>query len=136
MPTRLNPYLSFQGNAREAMEFYNSVFGGELVANTYSEFGGADNPADADKIMHAQLEAEDGLALMGADAPTGQPFTPGTNYSVSLSGDDDAQLRGFWEKLSDGATIVEPLERAPWGDSFGMLVDKYGVSWLVNISGS
>ncbi|MCU1440483.1 MAG: hypothetical protein JWP85_1480 [Rhodoglobus sp.] len=136
MPTRLNPYLSFRENAREAMEFYNSVFGGELVLNTFAEFGGADNPADADKIMHAQLEAEGGLVLMGADTPTGQEYTTGTNYSVSLSGEDDAQLRGYWEKLSDGATIVEPLELAPWGDSFGMLVDKYGVSWLVNISGS
>jgi PhnB protein len=136
MPIRLNPYLSFRDNAREAMEFYHSVFGGELVVNTFAEFGAADDPADAEKIMHAQLEAEGGLVLMGADTPTGQDYTPGTNYSVSLSGDDDAQLRDYWDKLSDGATILESLELAPWGDSFGMLVDKYGVTWLVNISGS
>ena len=135
MPTRLNPYLNFRAETRDAMNFYKSVFGGELTISTFGEYGMSEDPAEKDKIMHAQLEAPDGLVLMGADTPAGMEFSRGTDISVSLSGDDETQLRGFWDKLSDGATIVEPLEKAPWGDSFGMLNDRYGVKWLVNIAG-
>ena len=84
--------------------------------------------------MHSTLTTDNGLVLMAADTPNSMDYTPGTNYSVSLSGDDDAELRGYWEKLSKGGTVGEPLEQAPWGDSFGMCTDKFGVSWLVNIS--
>jgi PhnB protein len=73
---------------------------------------------------------------MGADVMEGMDYTQGTNFSVSLSGDDEPELRGYWDALSDGATITEPLVPAPWGDTFGMLVDRYGVSWLVNIAGN
>jgi PhnB protein len=135
MTTRLNPYLSFRDNAREAMEFYKSVFGGELNISTFGEYQASEDPAEQDKIMHAQLETEGGLTLMGADTPNGMDFTTGTNISVSLSGEDEAELRGYWDKLSEGATTTMPLEPAPWGDSFGMLTDRFGVSWLVNISG-
>lgn len=136
MPTRLNPYLSFRDNARQAMEFYQSVFGGELAANTYEEFHASDDPAEKDKVMHAMLEAPNGMTLMAADTPNSMELTPGSNYSISLSGDDEAELRGYWEKLSEGATIAMPLEKAPWGDTFGMCTDKFGVAWMVNISGS
>jgi PhnB protein len=135
MTTRLNPYLSFRDNAREAMEFYKSVFGGELNISTFGEYQASEDPAEQDKIMHAQLETEGGLTLMGADTPNGMDFTTGTNISVSLSGEDEAELRSYWDKLSEGATTTMPLEPAPWGDSFGMLTDRFGVSWLVNISG-
>ncbi|WP_210507082.1 VOC family protein [Naasia sp. SYSU D00057] len=135
MPTRLNPYLNFRDEAREAMTFYQSVFGGELNMSSFGEFGMSEDPAEQDKIMHAQLEAPDGLVLMGADTPNGMEFSRGTDISVSLSGEDETQLRGFWDRLSEGATIVEPLEKAPWGDSFGMLNDRFGVRWLVNIAG-
>jgi PhnB protein len=135
MPSRLNPYLNFNNTAREAMEFYKSVFGGELVMNTFGDFGAAENPAEKDNIMHAQLEAPNGFVLMGSDTPSHMTFTPGNNYSVSLSGDDDAELRGYWDKLAVGANIVQPLSAAPWGDSFGMLNDQYGIAWLVNIAG-
>lgn len=136
MPTRLNPYLGFRNDARQAMEFYKLVFGGELTMNTFAEFQASEDPAGQDLIMHGQLESDNGLTLMGADTPSGMEFQPGTNYSVSLSGEDDAELRGYWEKLSDGGTILEPLVVAPWGDSFGMCIDKFGVKWLVNISGA
>jgi PhnB protein len=135
MVTRLNPYLNFRDNARQAMEFYQSVFGGELNMSTFGEYQ-ADDPAEKDKIMHAQLEAPNGLFLMGADTPKTMDYTPGGSISVSLSGEDEAELRGYWEKLSQGGTVVEPLAQAPWGDSFGMCVDKFGVMWLVNISGT
>ena len=136
MTTRLNPYLSFRDTARQAMEFYQSVFGGELTVSTFAEFNVSEDPAEQDKVMHSQLTTDNGLVLMGADTPNAMDHTVGTNYSVSLSGDDDAELRGYWDKLTDGATIGEPLTTAPWGDSFGMFTDKFGVSWLVNITGS
>lgn len=136
MVTRLNPYLSFRDNARQAMEFYTSVFGGELTMSTFGEYQMAEDPAEQDKIMHAQLEAPNGLFLMGADTPNSMEYTPGGNISVSLSGEDEAELTGYWEKLSDGGTVLEPLAQAPWGDSFGMCVDKFGVMWLVNIAGA
>jgi len=80
------------------------------------------------------LTSPNGFVLMGADTPNSMDLTAGSNYSVSLSGDDEAELRGYWDKLSDGGTVNMPLEKAPWGDSFGMCVDKFGVTWLVNIS--
>ncbi len=128
MPTRLNPYLGFRDTAREAMEFYRSVFGGELTISTFGDFQASDDPAEKDKVMHSQLETPGGLVLMGADTPSSMPYNPGDNFSVSLSGGpaEDAELRGYWEKLSDGGNVVEPLATAPWGDSFGMLTDKFG----------
>lgn len=134
MTTRLNPYLSFRESAREAMTFYQSVFGGELTLNTFAELQASEDPAEQDKIMHSMLVTEGGLVLMASDTPNSMDYTPGTNYSVSLSGEDDAELRGYWEGLSDGGTITMPLEQAPWGDSFGMCLDRFGVSWMVNIA--
>ncbi len=134
MGSRLNPYLSFRGNAREAMEFYQSVLGGELVVNTFGEFGQADTRI-ADQIMHSMLVSPAGFALMGADTPPGMEHNPGDNISISLSGDDDDELRGYWTKLSEGATIAVPLERQMWGDEFGMLIDQFGITWMVNMGG-
>lgn len=136
MTTKLNPYLSFRDNAREAMEFYHSVFGGQLDVSTFAEMHASEDPAEADKIMHSMLVTDSDLTLMASDTPNSMDYTPGNNYSVSLSGDDDAELRGYWEKLSGSGTVTMPLEVAPWGDSFGMCVDKFGVSWLVNIAGA
>ena len=133
MASRLNPYISFTDNARPAMEFYKDVFGGTLTMNTFGEYGAQDTP-DSDKIMHAQLETERGFTLMGADTPTGMDHTPGTNISVSLSGDDGEELRGYWQKLSDGGTVSVPLEKQMWGDEFGMCVDRFGIGWMVNIA--
>lgn len=134
MATRLNPYLSFKNNARDAMDFYKSVFGGDLTVSTFGEGGMAQDPAEKDLVMHAQLVAPNGYWLMGSDTPA-HMGEPKPNSSVSLSGDDDSELRGYWDKLSAGGTITVPLEKAPWGDSFGMLVDKFGTPWLVNIAG-
>jgi PhnB protein len=131
--TRLNPYLNFDGDARDAMEFYQRVLGGTLSLNTFGEFGAQDAP-EADKIMHAMLETDGGFALMGADNPPGTEHSPGNNFAVSLSGDDAAELRGYWEGLSEGGTITLPLEKQMWGDEFGMCVDSFGIAWMVNIT--
>ena len=135
MASRLNPYISFPGTARDAMRFYEQVFGGTLALNTFGEFG-ADDPGLADKIMHGMLETSGGFTLMGADVPPGMEHDPGNNIAVSLSGDDARELRGYWDALSDGGTVTLPLERQMWGDEFGMCVDQFGVAWMVNIAGS
>ncbi|WP_327316849.1 VOC family protein [Streptomyces sp. NBC_01235] len=133
MTSRLNPYLSFGGDARQALEFYREVFGGTLTLNTYGDFGRPDAP-EADRIMHGLLETPSGFALMGADVPPGMEYNPGSSFSVSVSGDDDAELRGYWEKLSAGASVSVPLDKQMWGDVFGMCTDRFGVPWMVNIS--
>jgi PhnB protein len=133
MASRLNPYLNFDGDARQAMEFYKGVFGGELNLNTFGEFGDAGSPG-ADKIMHAQLETSSGFTLMASDTPPGMQRNPGDNMSISLSGDDAGELRGYWDKLSDGGTVTMPLEKQMWGDEFGMCTDRFGVPWMVNIA--
>ncbi|MEJ7688987.1 MAG: VOC family protein [Nocardioidaceae bacterium] len=135
MASRLNPYISFNDNTRQAMEFYESVFGGTLAINTFAEFGAADSP-DADKIMHSQLETDSGFTLMAADTPTGMEHSPGTNMAISLSGDDADELRGYWAKLSEGGNVSLPLEKQMWGDEFGMCVDRFDIPWMVNIAGS
>jgi PhnB protein len=132
--TQLNPYLSFRDNARAAMEFYHSVFGGELTINTFGEFGASDDPDEAKKVMHSMIVTDDGLALMAADTPNQMEYSPGTSISISLSGDDEAKLRGYWEKLSADGNVMMPLEKASWGDTFGMCTDQFGTAWLVNIA--
>jgi PhnB protein len=129
----LNPYLNFPGTAREAMEFYRSVFGGTLNINTFGEFGNPDT-AVADKVMHAMLETDRGYTLMASDLAPGMEHRPGENITISLSGDDVDELRGYWEKLAAGGTVTMPLEKQVWGDEFGMCVDRFGVPWMVNIT--
>lgn len=136
MTSRLNPYLQFKGQARDAMAFYHGVFGGELTSNSYAEFGMADDPANASLTMHSQLLAPNGFCLMASDTPPGMTTADGSNIAVSLSGTDDGELRTYWNKLSEGATITVPLEKAPWGDSFGQLTDRFGIAWMINIGGT
>ena len=132
MTSRLNPYLNFNGNARQALEFYHSVFGGDLTLSTFAEFG-TQGP-DADRIMHGQLETGAGYTLMAADVTSDMEYHPPAGFAVSLSGDDIDALHGYWEKLSAGGTTTMPLAKQAWGDEFGMCADKFGVPWLVNIS--
>lgn len=133
MTVQLNPYIGFRDNAQAALEFYQSVFGGELELSTFASMG-AGNPADADKIMHGSLRSDLGV-LMASDAPEGMPAPDESNISISLSGDDESTLRGFWDGLAADGQVSMPLEVAPWGDAFGMLTDKFGVDWMVNITG-
>ena len=132
MTSRLNPYLAFNGDARAAMDFYKSVFGGELTVSTFGDFGTPD--ADLkDKVMHANLETPSGYTLMASDLAPGMPYTPGGSITVSISGDDPV-LRDHFTKLAEGGTVTMPLEKQMWGDEFGQLTDKFGVAWMVNVS--
>jgi PhnB protein len=143
MTSQLNPYISFDGHAREALEFYREVLGGDLNLTTYGESGNQESSGageimhgnlEADKIMHGMLETPMGFTLMGADNPPGTEYRPGNNFAVSLSGDDDGALRSYWEKLTERGTVTVPLEKQMWGDEFGMCIDRFGTAWMVNIS--
>src|SRR4051812_19172238 len=125
MNSKLNPYINFNGNAKEAAEFYESVFGGKLTMSTFKEGGAPEDPDQDDKIMHAALVTDNGITLMLSDSPKHWAYNPGNNISVSLSGDNEAELQGYWEKLSAGAQVSQALNKAPWGDMFGMLTDKF-----------
>jgi PhnB protein len=132
MASRLNPYLNFNGNARQAMEFYTGVFGGNLTLSTFADLGAKDSP-DADRIMHGQLETDAGYTIMGADVTSDMGYEPPAGFSVSISGDDADALRGYFEKLSASGKTTMPLQKQVWGDEFGMCVDQFGVTWLVDI---
>jgi PhnB protein len=136
MQTKLNPYLSFRNNAREAMEFYRTVFGGKLSMSTFKEYHASQDPNEDNKIMHSTLEADNGIEFMASDTPNQMEYKPGSNFSMSLSGDNETELKNYFQKLSAGGQVTMPLEKAPWGDTFGMCTDKFGVGWLVNISGN
>ncbi|MDO9086471.1 MAG: VOC family protein [Anaerolineaceae bacterium] len=136
MQSKLTPYLNFRNNTREVMAFYQTVLGGKLTMNTYKEFGVSQDPSEDNNIMHSLLETENGMTLMAADAPISMDLKVGTNISITLSGDNEEELTRFYNMLSGGGTVVEPLAKAPWGDSFGMFVDKFGINWMVNISGT
>ncbi|GAC1431695.1 MAG: VOC family protein [Ktedonobacteraceae bacterium] len=135
MQTKLNPYLSFKDNTREAMEFYKTVFGGKLTMNTFKDFHASQTPDEDNLIMHSTLEADNGITFMASDTPSRMDYSVGTNFSMSLSGDNEAELSAYFEKLSASGKVTMPLEKALWGDTFGMLTDKFGVAWLVNIAG-
>lgn len=134
MAMLLNPYLTFRDTAEEAMEFYRSVFGGELTVMRFSEYGASEDPAEGNKVMHAMLTTGTGMVLMASDTPNSMEFTPGDNVSISVGGDDETVLRGYWEKLSEGGTVTMPLDRPPWGGLFGMCTDRFGTQWMISIS--
>lgn len=134
MQSKLNPYLSFKDNAREAMEFYKGVFGGKLSIMTFKEFGMAQDPSQEQMIMHSTLEAPNGITFMASDTPPGMPHRPGASISMALGGDNDAELSMYFEKLAAGGKVGMPLAVAPWGDKFGSFTDRFGIEWYVNIT--
>lgn len=137
MTANLNPYLSFRDGAHDAMQAYQRIFGGTLTRSSFADFAMAQDPADADKTMHSQLVTDRGWVLMAADTPAAMEHQPG-GHSVSLSGgpEDSEELHRYWDGLTEGADVHEKLAVAPWGDEFGMLTDRFGVGWMVNVAGA
>ena len=133
MESKLNPYINFNGKTKEAMEFYKTIFGGKLEMTTLKDAGMNSDPIEGEKIMHAMLEADNGITFMAADVMSKENGV-GTNINLALSGSDESELTTYFKKLSEEGTVREPLTKAPWGDTFGMLTDKFGIEWMVNIA--
>jgi PhnB protein len=134
MPS-LNPYLSFRSNARDAIEFYQGVFGGDLQISTFGEYPGmVQDASEENLVMHAQLTSPDGFVLMASDTPSAIPYREPAGISVSVSGDDEAKLQGYWDALSAGGSVTMPYDTPPWGGRFGMLTDRFGIDWMIAYS--
>ena len=131
MTTQLNTHLYFETECRDAMTHYQAVFGGELEVNTFGDFG---MEGDPNKVLHASLRFSDGLVLMAGDVTVGS--TARTGGSVSISGDDEATLRGWFDALAGDGEVHMPLEKQMWGGQFGQCADRFGITWLVNIGPS
>lgn len=133
--TSLNPYISFKGTAREAMEFYRDVLGGELTLSTFESFPDMGvEPDELHLVMHGQLETPSGLVLMGADSPRHIEYVAPAGIAVSISGDDEAELERYWNGLSEGGSVTVPFEVPPWGGRFGMLTDRFGIEWMLALN--
>lgn len=136
MTVTLNPYISFVDNAREAMTFYQTVFGGDLTLSTFGDMHASEDPKIVDRIMHSVLNTGEGFTLMASDTSDHAASGKGAEISISVSGgaDDNRSVRDSWEALSEGASVTMPLETAMWGDTFGMLTDRFGIHWMFSIS--
>jgi len=133
MDTNLNPHLNFKDNSRQAMKFYQSIFGGDLRLSTYKEFHASQDPSEDDKIMHAELNNGKGIVFMAADTPNRMDYQAPTGVSMTLTGDNEKELVGYFMKLSASGKVGMPLAKAPWGDTFGMCTDQFGINWMVNV---
>jgi len=134
MATNLIPYLHFRDTARDAMELYRSILGGDLEIRTFGDFNQGEGGADL--VMHASLETPAGYTIFASDSAPGNERAEGENVALCLAGDDAEELRDHFRRLSEEGTVRMPLERQMWGDEFGMLVDRFGIHWMVNIGPS
>lgn len=131
--TRLTPYLSFKGGkTREALEFYHGIFGGDLQMQTFGESPMEFPDEKKHLIMHAALRSDD-VAIYASDGQQDSDHVTGTNIAISVNGSDEAELRKCFDGLAKGGKVTMPLEKQFWGDLFGMVTDKYGINWMVNV---
>jgi PhnB protein len=129
----LNAYLNFMGKGGEAMKFYHSIFGGELVAQTYGEAGQAKNDDEKDFLMHGELKTKH-FTFYASDGNKEHPVTSGNSVNLCIGGDDKEELTKYFNALSDGGNVDMPLAKQFWGDTYGQVTDKYGIHWMVNIA--
>lgn len=127
-------HLNFRGDARAALEFYQSVFGGQLAAVTYADAHAVTERSEADQIMWGQVVSECGFRVMAYDVPSQVSYEPGVvPFFVSVRGADATEITGYWEKLVAGSTVVVPLAPAQWAPLYGMLTDRFGVTWVLDV---
>ncbi|GAA0274269.1 VOC family protein [Cryptosporangium japonicum] len=128
-------HLNFRGDARAALEFYHSIFGGEIVLATYADAHTAQDAAEPNWITFGQVTAENGFSVMAYDVQVRRPFERGANsFFVSVRGTSADEISTFWKGLSEGATIVEDLAPAGWSPLYGMLTDRFGVTWVLDVA--
>ncbi len=134
MTVAVVPHLNFRGEARAALEHYRHAFGGDLVVTTYADAGAAQDPAEADQVMWGQVVAAGGFAVMAYDVPASRPFSRGDDpFFVSVRSDDVAELTACWERLVVGGDVVQPMGPAPWAAAYGMVRDRFGVTWVLDV---
>lgn len=134
MTVNVTPHLNFRGNAREALEHYRSVFGGDLMVATYADMGNVQDPAEADQVVFGQVSSEHGFRIMAYDVPASRAWSRGEDpFFVSVRGADSAEITAYWEKLAVGATVLQPLAPAAWAPLYGMLTDQFGVTWVMDV---
>ncbi|MEV5081030.1 VOC family protein [Streptomyces sp. NPDC056159] len=135
MSVTTTTHLNFRGQAREALAFYQSVFGGRPVAVTYKDAGAVQNESEADWVMWGEVAGGNGFHVMAYDVPSQLPWDQGKNpFFVSVRGDDADEVSALWDKLAQGSTIVRPLGRAQWAPLYGMLTDRFGVTWVLDVT--
>lgn len=135
MAIKTTTHLNFRGQARAALEFYQSVFGGYPVIVTYKDANAVQDAAEADQVMWGQVVSEAGFAVMAYDVPARLSYAPGEiPIFVSVRGDSADELTGYWDKLKNGATVIQDLAPAGWSPLYGMLKDQFGVTWVLDIA--
>nr|WP_315261006.1 VOC family protein [uncultured Duganella sp.] len=128
-------HINLRGQARQALMFYQAIFGGELALVTYAQAGNVQDPADADHVLWGQVVSANGFRVMAYDVPAAMPWNQGENaFFVSLRGDDAAEITAQWQQLCEGATVVQALAPSPWSPLYGMLKDRFGVVWVVDLA--
>jgi PhnB protein len=135
MSVKVVPHLNLRGDARAALAFYRSVFGGELTIVSYRDAHSVQDPAEADQVMWGQVAASSGFRVMAYDVPSSRPWSPGeAPFFVSLRGETAEEVRGYWEGLVEGATVLVPIAPSAWAPLYGMLKDRFGVTWVVDVA--
>ncbi|MFF5207547.1 VOC family protein [Streptosporangium sp. NPDC000396] len=136
MSVNVVTHLNFRGDARAALTFYQSVFGGDMAVVTYKDAGNVQEASEADQVMWGQVAAGNGFRVMAYDVPSRLPWDQGENaFFVSLRGEAAEEITAYWEKLSEGAIVLQPLGPAQWAPLYGMLKDRFGVTWVVDVVG-
>ncbi|GLP69187.1 VOC family protein [Streptomyces sp. TUS-ST3] len=137
MSVTTTTHLNFRGDAREALDFYRSVFGGRTVVVTYKDAGAVGNESEADWVMWGEVVGDGGFHVMAYDVPSQLPWNQGENaFFVSVRGEDTEEISALWGRLAEGSTVVRPLESAPWAPLYGMLTDRFGVTWVLDVVAS
>jgi PhnB protein len=128
-------HLNFRGQARDALASYQSVFGGHPMVVTYKDAGAVQNPAEADQVMWGQVTSDAGFSIMAYDVPSRLSYAPGEiPVFVSVRGDSADEITGYWDKLIEGATVIQDLAPSGWSPLYGMLKDKFGVTWALDVA--
>ncbi|MEU5670635.1 VOC family protein [Micromonospora sp. NPDC047753] len=128
-------HINLRGNARAALDFYRSVFVGDLAAVTYADAHNVQSPDEADQVMWGQVTSAEGFQIMAYDVPSARPWSQGESpFFVSVRGSDADEITGYWKKLSEGSTVLVDLAPAGWGPLYGMLTDPFGVTWVLDVA--